>query len=115
LEDIMTESILKTTIPKGQTMSNALDLRIGQLVRIHFPSDWTQAPMTVVLSPDNNLWSSLVDRNGVDYTFAVVPNGVFMPQAGLTRSLGWVRLRSGIREKQTPQAADREFTLVMWS
>jgi hypothetical protein len=110
----MTESILKTSIPKGQTMSNAIDLRAGQLVRVGMPDDWTSAPLTFVISADNNIWRSVVDRDGRDYIFAVTPKAVVVTNQQFMRSLGWLRLRSGIREKQTPQAADREFELILY-
>lgn len=112
----MAESIIKTTIAKGQSMSNPLDCRGGQLVRVHMPPAWTGAPLTVQLSPDNNLWSTLTFRDGKDYEIGVVPNSVVLLDDAFTRSIGWVRLVSGTRNtKLVPQAENREFTLIMYT
>jgi hypothetical protein len=113
----MPESIIKTSIPKGGSISNALDCRTGTLVRIHTPPAWSQAPLTVQLSPDNNLWSTLTYFDGHDYEIAVVPNSVVLPHSAFTRSIGWLRLISGSRNKVPliPQADNREFTLIMFT
>lgn len=113
----MPESIIKTSIGAGQSISNPLDCRNRQLVRIHMPPAWTLSPLTVQLSPDNNLWSTLTFRDGTDYEIEVVPNSVLLPDLSHAQSVGWLRLVSGSRNKipLVQQAENREFTLIMYT
>lgn len=107
-------------IPAGASVSNGIDCRgCLRVVRIIAPDDWSLAPLTFQLSTDDVDYHDLyhVEMNTYD-TYEVimpdlVPNSVITFPGNMGTNVMWVRLRSGSRAREIPQAKDREFTLLL--
>ena len=65
------------TIPAGQSLSEGVDVSGSRILRIVMPDDWTSAPLTFQLSPDNAEWHDLFHIQST--TSAFVPFEVVVP------------------------------------
>jgi hypothetical protein len=98
------------TISAGQSLSSGLDCSVGSILKIAMPAAWTNADLTFQTSPD-----------GIAYNDASLPNGqpvVFSAQPGTTISgikllVGWLKIRSGTKDRPVVQPADRIFTIAI--
>jgi hypothetical protein len=108
--------ILNMTIPAGQSLSNAVDLGAGILLRIRMPMQWTPAnisfQMAVVDAPENyrDVWS----LNG-EVIIAVPPNKNVALVGDIVSwaKEGFLKIRSGTSDNPIPQQAARMFELVV--
>lgn len=105
------------TIPSGTSLSDSLDLRYGQIVRILGPSVWTAAALTFQGSFNNSAWDDLVDQAGAEHSIPMTgaANGferAFTVPREWTLGIKFVRLRSGTGAVPVPQAADRALQIA---
>ena len=47
--------ITNIIIPKDGSLSNAVDITSGTVIRIYVPPEWSSAPLSFLISPDNVL------------------------------------------------------------
>jgi hypothetical protein len=88
-------------IPKDGTLSNAIDCKSWTIIRIFVPAEWTGAPLSFLLSPDNVLpYSVVCNSNGTERILQVQPNSMVL---GSITPGGWIKFRSGSNEKLIPQ------------
>jgi hypothetical protein len=112
----MPSQILTVTIPAGQSLSNAVDLAGGSLLRIRMPAQWTPAnitfQMSVIDQPDQYLdvWSlegEVMIGVPANRNVALVGDVVQFAREG------FLKIRSGTGVKPVPQQAARTFELVV--
>ncbi len=108
------------TIPAGQTMSSDVDCRgANRILRVLMPAAWTRAPLSFRLSSDQVDWGDLyhttVENFGPFEVFVpeVIPGSVVTLPPNMSSTVAFVRVRSGGRNSQVPQAADRVFKFIL--
>jgi hypothetical protein len=98
----MTLSTLKATIAAGQSISTPVDCSAAaRIVRLIMPADWTSAPLTFCMSPDNVTYHDLYHTPpGSLAPFevtvpTVTPGAVVAFPAGTGTKVAWFKIRSG--------------------
>lgn len=103
------------TIPAGQSLSNAVDVTAGTLVRIRMPAQWTPANVTFQISPDN-VEANFVDlwEIGGEVMIPCAPGRtVALPSEVAALREGFIKFRSGSAAQPIPQQAARDFQVVV--
>lgn len=102
------------TIKAGESLSDAINVGIGLLVRLNMPKEWTDAPITFQLSVDGEYFRDAFNLDGYAVTVQnVVPDsGVVLPEH-VGNAVGWLRIRSGIESDPVAQDEDRVFGCVV--
>lgn len=98
-------------IAAGDSVSDAIDVTMGRIVRITMPADWLNAPLTFQVSSDGAFFNDLFDSSGHEVTFIVQPGVGVVVLSENSVSFGFVKFRSGTRESPVPQPAQREFAV----
>lgn len=111
---------VSVTIPAGQSVSNGADCRGSiRISRIIAPDDWTQAPVTFCMSPDDGVYHDLYHVTVPildNYEIVVprlVPKSVVTLPPALGASVPWLKIRSGVHAAPVNQAANRNFVVVL--
>jgi hypothetical protein len=103
-------------IPAGEALSDAIDCSGGDLVRVTMPAGWTTgANVTVQVSTDGEGYNDLFDARGNEVTLTVT-TGAAIPVidlGGWTRMLGFLKFRSGSRDRPHPQEQQRDFAVTI--
>jgi len=97
-------------IAAGESLSDALDCSAGDIVKITFPSDWTAADITFASSSDGLGYNDLMHPNGLEISSAVFA-GTAVIGLGLVR--GFIKIRSGSRDRPVVQTAQRQFAVAI--
>lgn len=108
--------IYKTaTIPAGQSLSGAIDCTAGAPTILYMPMDWTPARLTYQVSYDGTNFRDLFDREAREVSVNIVPGTAcrLNPEWTAATLGGWIKIRSGGRDRLVPQEADRVFTLMV--
>lgn len=105
--------VVEATISSGESLSAAVDLGDGALVRIAMPSSWTTADLTFQTSYDGTTYSDLYDADGNEYDVsAAASREIIVPIADLIGAR-YVKVRSGTTGTPVNQGADRTINLVV--
>jgi len=103
--------ITNITIPKDGSLSNAVDITSGTIIRMHVPPEWSSAPLSFLISPDNVLpYANLCNSDGSERILNVQPNSMIL---GAVIPGGWVKFRSGTSQKAIPQKTACQFRLAL--
>lgn len=99
------------TIEAGDSLSDAIDCRSGEIVRIVMPADWTFALLTFQISSDGNSYNDLFTGKGAEVTIHDVKAGsaIVLNPAWYGHGGGFLKFRSGTRDHPVVQKARREF------
>ena len=102
------------TIQAGESLSDALDCRGGQMVRITMPPDWDEAQLTFEFSSDGLFFNDIFDLEGFAVTIKhVVPgSGVIVPH-DFGRAIAFIKFRSGTRGNPIEQKETRNFAVAV--
>ncbi|MBR0882475.1 hypothetical protein ABIF65_004133 [Bradyrhizobium japonicum] len=100
-------------IAAGESVSDAIDVTMGRIVRITMPADWLNAALTFQVSSDGAFFNDLFDSSGHEVTFIVQPGVGVVVLSENSVSFGFVKFRSGTRESPVPQPAQREFAVAV--
>src|SRR5262245_40482065 len=101
-------------IQAGQSLSAALDVSAGQIMRIIMPPAWDGANLTFQSSPDGVTFYDLRGVNGQELTLAVVPGSVVALSSVTDYLKEWhIKIRSGSAAAPVVQSAIRNFKTVM--
>jgi hypothetical protein len=106
-------------LPAGQSLSQGADCGgNGRIIRISMPQDWTPAPITFQLSPDDttyrDLYHTTPDQFSIfEVSVSAVPGAVVVLPASMGGGISWLKIRSGTRTVPVAQAADRQFTITL--
>jgi hypothetical protein len=85
----------------GQSLSNAVDCKTWTVVRIFVPPEWSYAPLSFLISPDNiQPYGNLCNRDGKERILEVQPNSHVL---GALIPAGWIKFRSGTSSVAVPQ------------
>jgi hypothetical protein len=101
------------TIPAGQSLSDGADCTGGSIVRITVPQEFTDANLTFQASSDGNFYNDLYDNNGDEVTLPVQPDTTVVVAAHWTRSIGFIKFRSGTRKAPVEQKVDCRFAIAV--
>jgi hypothetical protein len=101
------------TIAQGESLSDGADCSGGSIVRITIPQEFTDANLTFQASSDGNLYNDLYDNKGDEVTLAVKPDTTVVVSAHWTRSIGFVKFRSGTRAAPVEQKTDCKFAIAV--
>lgn len=112
----------EVTIPSGSSLSDTLDLGeeynpgIYQILAIQMPSQWTTARLSFSVSADGESFVPLY-WNGEPYEIdaaggSVADGGISVEPSAF---VGWpyVKIRSGKKSAEVPQAADRTLKVLI--
>jgi len=108
---------VSATIPEGESLSNAVDLTAGRLIRIVMPDEWTPAVISFLIadSDDDAAFRPLVVAMQSDeFSVPCRANRCIILEDDIYAYGLWgafVKIRSGTSIRPVPQAADRLFKL----
>jgi hypothetical protein len=101
------------TIAAGESLSDGADCSAGTIVRITVPQEFTPANLTFQVSSDGNFYNDLHTANGEEITVAAKPDtGIVLAEAW-TRSIAFIKFRSGTRTHPVPQREDCRFSVAV--
>jgi hypothetical protein len=102
-------------IQAGESLSDALDCREGDIVRLTMPGDWTPANLTFSISTDGALFNDLFTPDGTEVTMKVEPNAAVIVAhlSEYLRAIAFLKVRSGTRHYPVAQAELREFAIAI--
>ena len=103
------------TIEVGDSLSDSIDCRSGEIVRLTVPADWTPANLTFQISSDGNLFNDLFTTKGEEVTIHNVKPGsaIVLGAAWYGRGGGFLEVRSGSREHPVVQTKRCEFAVSL--
>jgi len=110
----MLQVIEGPTIKAGESLSDAVDCRGGELCRITMPAEWDDASLTFVFSTDGVFFNRMYGLDGYAVTIdEVVPGaGVIIPSE-IGRAIAFIKFRSGTHGNPVEQSADRVFAVTI--
>ena len=103
-------------IRAGESLSEPVDCSGGDLVRITIPGDWTSGGnLTVQVSTDGEFFNDLFDARGGEIMLVVTPGAAVpvMDIGNWTRMLGFIKFRSGTRDRPMAQTEKRDFAVTI--
>jgi hypothetical protein len=102
------------TIRKGESLSDALDCSLGQLMRVTMPLEWTDAPVTFQISTDGVSFNDVFGFDGYEVTLpVVVPRTAVIVPNDVGQAINFIKFRSGTRSDPINQDADRTFAVAI--
>jgi hypothetical protein len=101
------------TIAAGESLSDGADCSGGSIVRVTIPQEYTPANLTFQASSDGNFYNDLYDPDGEEVTLPVKANTTVVVSAHWTRSIGFVKFRSGTRASPVNQKVDCRFAIAV--
>lgn len=100
----------EVTIPSGQSISESLNLNGANLVGIHMPSEWTEAPVTFLASDNGSRFSDLCNSGGAEIVISG-SKSQYIPLSGLS-AVRHLKVRSGTGYASIAQQFDRTIKLI---
>ena len=98
-------------IQAGESLSSGIDCSAGAIVKITMPGNWNgAAPLTFQTSSDGVMYNDIFNPDGTELMFTVIAGtGVI----GMRLTTGFVKFRSGTRERPVVQPELREFAVAI--
>ena len=101
------------TIAAGESLSDGADCSSGEIMRITVPQEFTPANLTFQVSSDGNFYNDLFSSNGEEITVVAKPStGIVVPEAW-TKSINFIKFRSGTRGYPVRQNVDCKFAIAV--
>jgi hypothetical protein len=97
-------------IEAGQSLSDGLDCSAGEIVKLTMPSDWTFAEITFQTSSDGQGYNDIMRPNGTEVMCTVFESTAII---GLGLVRGFLKIRSGTRDRPVVQAERRQFAVAI--
>jgi hypothetical protein len=101
------------TILKDESLSDGVDCSAGTIVRITVPQEFTDANLTFQVSTDGNYYNDLYSSDGQEITIAPEPDTAIVVSEIWTRSIAFIKFRSGTRSHPVEQAEDCKFAIAI--
>lgn len=102
------------TIANGESQSNVVDLTDMALIGITMPSAWTAAAITLLAADtQGGTYTPVHDSGGTEISFTVAQSRHVTIDPDVTRSLRFVKLRSGNTAVPVNQGAARTFAVTV--
>jgi hypothetical protein len=111
----MPKTVIKITIPAGQSVSNAANLTANTLMTVLCPADWTPANIGFLVSPDDtpNSYCDLWDASGVEFLRPIGAGRCIMVDSTMSAGAIFIKIRSGPADAPVLQEAERILTLIV--
>jgi hypothetical protein len=100
------------TIAAGESLSDGADCSAGTIVRITVPQEFTSANLTFQVSSDGNLYNDLYMAGG-EVTLAAKANTGIVVAEAWTKSINFIKFRSGTRSHPVAQKTDCKFAIAV--
>jgi hypothetical protein len=105
------------TITQGESLSDGVDCSAGQIVRITVPQEYNDGDMPNVMSfqvsSDGGSYNDLFDDEGHEITIVARPDQAIIIDRSWARTVGFIKLRSGTRDKPVKQTADCKLAIAL--
>jgi hypothetical protein len=104
------------TIAAGESLSDGVDCSAGIIVRITVPQEYNDGDtdkMTFQVSSDGTLYNDLYDDEGKEIVIVAHPNSGIVIDRSWARVVGWIKLRSGTKERPTKQTEDCKLAIAI--
>jgi hypothetical protein len=101
------------TIAAGESLSDGADCSSGSIVRITVPQEFTPANLTFQVSSDGNFYNDLFDAHGHEVTVVAKPSTGIVVSEMWTRSVAFIKFRSGSRDHPVEQKVDCQFAIAV--
>jgi hypothetical protein len=102
------------TIAAGESLSgDGADCSEGTIVRITVPQEFTPANLTFMVSTDGNFYNDLYDAGGEEIAIAAKPDTAIVVSEHWTKSINFIKFRSGTRKNPVPQREDCKFAVAV--
>lgn len=101
-------------IRAGEALSEGLDATAGDLLRVTMPEEWDDAPLTFRIGSIHQEYHDAFNLDGFEVMVkVVVPDSTVIVPFDVSRSIGWIKFRSGTRTDPIPQSAERQFRVAL--
>jgi hypothetical protein len=101
------------TITAGESLSEGIDCSSGEIVRITVPQEYTPANLTFQVSTDGVFYNDLFTSSGEEITIAARPSTGIVIHEPWTRSIAFLKFRSGSRDHPVEQREDCKFGIAV--
>jgi hypothetical protein len=101
------------TIAAGQSLSDGADCSAGGIVRFTIPQEFTKANLTFQVSTDGNFYNDVFDVHGKEIMVAAEPNSAIIIHELWTKSVNFIKFRSGSRNHPVLQKVDCRFAIAI--
>jgi hypothetical protein len=104
------------TIAAGESLSDGVDCSAGIIVRITVPQEYDDGDtdkMTFQVSSDGGLYNDLFDDEGKEIVIVAHPNSGIVIDRAWARTVGWIKLRSGTRDRPTKQKVECKLAIAI--
>ena len=102
--------ILPLFIQAGQSLSDPVDCSPGPIVKITMPGNYVGDTLTFQTSSDGLMFNDIFEPDGTELTFRVIAGTGII---GMRLNTGFVKFRSGTRERTVVQPELREFAVAL--
>lgn len=106
----MIEVLNGPSINEGESLSDALDCSAGKIIKITMPTDWSFAPISFQTSSDGVGFNDIMHADGREVTCTVWEGTAII---GMTLVTGFLKIRSGSRDRPIPQEGRRTFAVAL--
>lgn len=105
--------IMGPVIEAGESLSDAIDISGGSLVRLTMPTNWTYANLTFQISTDGQFFNDLYLHTGEEVKCVCTPGaGIVFPR-DLLAGIGFIKFRSGTTQAPRVQPERCEFSVAV--
>jgi hypothetical protein len=104
------------TIAANESLSDGVDCSAGMIVRITVPQEYDNGDtdkMSFQVSSDGVGYNDLVDDTGKEITITAHPNTGIVIDRSWARTVGWIKLRSGMRDRPSKQKVDCKLAIAV--
>jgi hypothetical protein len=99
----------------GQSLSNMVDCTAGVITNILMPTDWDYSGgISFDVSPDGVAFWPAVHSDGTEIVTPITPGTAIVLPSEMLRPCGFIRFRSGTRDRPVIQKRDRTFQVVLY-
>jgi len=97
-------------IDAGESLSAGIDCSAGPIVKITMPGNFVGDTITFQTSSDGIMYNDIFDPSGTELMFRVIAGTGII---GMRLTTGFVKFRSGTRERPVVQPELREFAVAL--
>ena len=103
-------TILPLFIQAGQSLGDPVDCSAGPIVKLTLPGNFVGDTISFATSSDGILYNDAFDEHGHEIVYTVIAGTGIL---GMRLTTGFVKIRSGTRERPVVQPELREFAVAL--
>ena len=103
-------TILPLFIQAGQSLSDPVDCSAGPIVKVTMPGNFVGDTITFQTSSDGLMFNDIFETDGEELMWRVIAGTGIV---GMRLTTGFVKFRSGTRERPVVQPELREFAVAL--